>query len=609
MRSWIRVIFTVTVVGVSVGIIAVFVTSQTQAGIGTPGGYWYLLWTSLPVLTMLGISLYISSSDTASRNLWTLHFLSIKSSSVQQLHFSILDMSGPRAMITALQMRTWSILTSQTLTLLCAFLTAIGSILFTVDWNLVPKDLQLRQNSWFADKTMAQGVPKYDRNVCNLLIGKGEGDFPYPKGTYDNFIFPDMTLPTIPSKNVSFEVEVTAASLEPLCTRVADETGNFRIKEVEHSNERGSWIIYSADIHFDIIMLNGAVIKINESVFVGDNETTATERIFALGDRISTTTRLYLWGSWKLNFEDISFLRTWHCGYSWKKTVMNVDMTVVDNELVIDQSRPPRPVEGTTEPWNPQFSFTNYGSQQDFRPDSSEDRNRTFDMDKEMILALKPYGPLELEALGNSSREDDVKAVVNQNWAFLHTQVANKKNRLSLNESAISVNLPPGGLPPVKAKLTDHSRRRLFQNPVATYLILVILGLVIAVHILMLVPKAVKNRLGWEAELLSMDVEGLAPDGFNSISRMVTLLHSSNAIQYMPSQSLSQDELFEQLEHLRFRLGWFEKQVDKTRHFTIGVEGDAGFVFLGAPREIEVEPKPASPRRYFGWLSCGERAS
>ncbi|KAK1476448.1 hypothetical protein CTAM01_15451 [Colletotrichum tamarilloi] len=489
MRPWIRIVFTVTSIGVSAGIVATFVTSQTQAGIGSPGGY-----------------------------------------------------------------------------------------------------------CWFADKTMIQGLSKYDSNVCRLIIGKGEGDLPYPKGTYDNLIFPDITLPPIPSRNVSLEVEMAAASLEPHCTRVADETGGFKVARREISKETGSLTDYDADIYFDVTIPNGTVIKFNETVLFGNNKSIATQRFFALGNKISgTTTRLYLWGNWKVGSEEVTFVRAWHCDYSWKKTMMNVNMSVVNSELVIDQKRPPRPVQGSTEPWNPQFSFANYYADQSIWPDSSEDRDRSFDMDKEMMLVLKPYGPLELEALGDPSQENNVKTVITHNWAFLHAQIANKKNRLSLNESAISVILPPEGLPLIKAKLIDHSRRRLFQNPVATYLILVILCLVIIVHLLMLVPKAIKIRLGWKTELPNMDVEGLAPDGFNSISRLVTLLHSSNAIQHMPSQALPQDELLEQLEHLRFRFGWFERQADKTEHFTIGVEGDAGFVFLRGPKEGgEAEPKPAS---------------
>lgn len=52
------------------------------------------------------------------------------------------------------------------------------------------------------------------------------------------------------------------------------------------------------------------------------------------------------------------------------------------------------------------------------------------------------------------------------------------------------------------------------------------------------------------------------------------------------------NELFE-LKHLQFRSALFEKQADKTEHSIIGAKDDAGFIFLRAANERQVEPKPA----------------
>ncbi|KAF6807771.1 hypothetical protein CSOJ01_07973 [Colletotrichum sojae] len=105
----------------------------------------------------------------------------------------------------------------------------------------------------------------------------------------------------------------------------------------------------------------------------------------------------------------------------------------------------------------------------------------------------------------------------------------------------------------------------------------------------MLLSTFLRRRLGPRKWFLDMDVKGLAPDGFNSIGMMAALLRPSNAMQYMPSQVLSQAETYEQLRGLRFRMGWFRRESDQTRRFTIGVLGDQNFTFLGGKNDLDAE--------------------
>lgn len=594
MRTWVRTVFVITLLGVFAAIIATLLISQAQAGIGSPGGYWYLLWTYLPVLMMLVISLYAGSCDTASRNLWILYRLSTTPSPVRQLHFSMFDMSGPRSLLTAWRLKAWPVWLSQSLALFCALLTTIASILFTVDWNTAPSDVQLGQNSWFADKTVQPRTSNYEESVTRLLIGREEGDLPYPSNTYDKYLFPALVISPISGPNVSILVEMPAASLEPFCTKVADQTGDISIISKEKNVRNTTRTFYSARILFDVTLPNGTAITVNESVSLGHNETAMEQEFFGVGDKTSSTSRYYLWGSWDRKTTEVLFLRGWHCNYVWMKTLMDVKMAVVKERLVIDLASPPNASDGTLEPWSPSFSYYNYGSSNPFWPGSEAVANDEFDIDAEMLLLLKPSGSLSPEAFGDPSLEDEIKNALNRNWAFVRAQVANRQNRLGLNDSAVLRNLPREGLPQLSAKLIDLDRRRLVQGTVPTCLLLTILGLVIIVNTLMLVPKPIEKLRWWKSEFFNMDVTGLAPDGFNSISMLVDLLHSSNALQYMPSQSLSDRELYEQLGDLRFRLGWFEKQVDKTKHFTIGVEGDDDFIFLGEPMDREDTDSDAS---------------
>ncbi|KAF6823954.1 hypothetical protein CMUS01_10469 [Colletotrichum musicola] len=521
MRSWARIVFTTAALGIFAAVITTFEISQAQAGIGSPGGYWSI------------------SGVAASR-------------------------------LNARYDRPES------------FYDSMPAESMAVDWNLTPNTIQLRQNTWFADKSLRQTGSNYETAVSRLLIGRAEGDLPYPKGTYDKFLFPEIVMPSTSGKNISLELQLPAASLEPSCTRVTDETGDITIKSEMHNSTRlGEWTGYDAEILFDVTVPNGTTVSINETVYVGNSRTLEKQIFFAIGGTSSSTTRYYLWDGWSRETKEVFFLRGWHCNYIWIKTLMNVNMALVNSEWAIDQRRPPQPVDRTrTEPWTPPFSFRNSNSESSIWPDIEREFNETLDIYDELALLLRPYGTFAPKALGDPSQENNIKEAINHNWAFVRAQVANKNNRLDLNETAVLRNLLDEGLPPVNAKLIDHSRRRLFQSPVATYLILGILALVIIANILMLVPRVDGEIMRWKTDLFKMDMTGLAPDDFNSISRIVGLLHSSNAIQHMPSQALSDDELIQQLGHLRFRFGWFENQTDKTQHLTVGVEGDEGFVFL-----------------------------
>ncbi|KAF6808322.1 hypothetical protein CMUS01_13926 [Colletotrichum musicola] len=145
------------------------------------------------------------------------------------------------------------------------------------------------------------------------------------------------------------------------------------------------------------------------------------------------------------------------------------------------------------------------------------------------------------------------------------------------------------GSSPMEAFAVDHGAKRVAQSPTATYLLLGILGFVAATHIAMLISTFLRRRLGPRRWLLDLDVKGLAPDGFNSIGMMAALLLPSNLMRYMPSQVSSPADNHQQLRGLRFRMGWFRRESDQTRHFTIGVLGDENFTFLGGKNDLDTD--------------------
>ncbi|KAK1524734.1 hypothetical protein CPAR01_13682 [Colletotrichum paranaense] len=140
-------------------------------------------------------------------------------------------------------------------------------------------------------------------------------------------------------------------------------------------------------------------------------------------------------------------------------------------------------------------------------------------------------------------------------------------------------------LEPLSAVLINNNAKRLVQNPTTTYLLVGILSFVGIVHIFMLFSSALRRFTRWRKGLLDMDVQGLAPDGFSSIAMVAALLNSSNFAKHVPEDSF---KLSNRLSSIRFRMGWFRRESDRTVHFTVGVMvmDDDDFEFVGSKETV-----------------------
>ncbi|KAK2773620.1 hypothetical protein CKAH01_13538 [Colletotrichum kahawae] len=152
----------------------------------------------------------------------------------------------------------------------------------------------------------------------------------------------------------------------------------------------------------------------------------------------------------------------------------------------------------------------------------------------------------------------------------MSAQIANLENRVDVDEDSPPLSVPSDSLSQMDASVIDYSRRRLVQNQTATYFLVGILGTVAVAHLSTLFFAMTRRLLGWRRSSLDMDLRGLAPENFTSLYMTSALLIPSNAIQHMPSQPLSKVETLEQLRGVKFRLGWFYRENDQTKHLTIG---------------------------------------
>lgn len=308
------------------------------------------------------------------------------------------------------------------------------------------------------------------------------------------------------------------------------------------------------------------------------------------GEHTKWRLQTYVWGEFSKDRDAFAHLSVWRCNYTWAEVPTRVSLASVDGEWVLDPERPPRPepTSGTPRPWTPPLDIphVNYESMSrdpgDAFPQVKLTDPLAGDMDEQFKVLVEPYGDIPLSALGEPGRDEEVLRGLQHNYAFVAAQLANIENRYAMNESSRDSGPPAGGLPDLDAVVTDAGRRRLVQNAVVTYVLVGVLSAVAAANLWALASAAAR-RFGGRTLPFDVDVRGLAPDSFHSMTAGAALLQGSNAPGHMPEHTHLMDarEIYGRLAGLDFRMGWFRRLADGARCYTIGVMGDDGFEFVG----------------------------
>ncbi|OHE90715.1 hypothetical protein CORC01_13997 [Colletotrichum orchidophilum] len=588
--------------------------SETSDGLATIDneGYLHLMWTSFPAIIALGVSLYISSCDWAYRDLATLYRLSRATCNSHELDRSLLDMLGLRALYYSFRYRLWSVTFSQSLAFVCGLLTSLVSIIFTVEVIPGSTSTHFQQKTWFQPRVNGSYDEAYgikQTMISSLWIRREEANLTYPDNTFDDLAFHAVeSIDDLdPSKNLSVTITTPAAKVEPQCIEMTED--KYTITYRNYTEDGKTW--YYANIN-EKFMCPGGVKYVNftkefpigqanlwnRSYIAGKMDTTTDPKTIDFPCKLNntsptnfttTTQKTYAWGAFEVEKGTLSFFTVWRCNYSWYEIDTEVNLVFADGRLVIDMEKPPQPDMSSMRLLDPPLDLPPYEATStrfgngELYPEISLPSGPGLGVQEYFTPLVKPYGTLDLAAFGDRGQRTDVLRHIHHNYAFSAAQLANTENRRTI--SADSGPMPP---PVLEATLYDNGRRRLVQNPNVTYAVVGILGAVILFNIWALASAFIQRR-GGDGRLLDMDVRGLAPDGIHSIASVVGLLRESNAAAHLPPspEMLSSDELHGQMAGLSFRLGWFRRERDQTRHFTIGVMGDGDFNFMGVRRSVK----------------------
>ncbi|KAK1494100.1 hypothetical protein CCUS01_13767 [Colletotrichum cuscutae] len=531
-----------------------------------------------------------------------------------QLDITLLDMLGPQALYSATRRKAWLISLSQFLASLCAFLTTIASTLFTAEYIQERVEFKLKQQSVFGNRPLKSGEQHYWNNrvsVGSLVLQKGE-NLTYPENTFGDLAFPSIG--NLPPSIAGLDRMAEGTHIEmylPEATLMASCENHSQALSIANTTD-------GRDVEFDVRIpvtcSNGTsdimrcnVIGLRPSQYHGEPRIVYAKSLgFGLDEyslcgvesssdddalvSAPSITQVYFWGVFDTQKSDFSLLQAWQCQYSWAKVMVSVDMISTQGKLVINHNNPPRPNRSTLVPWESSLlvpflepyddgASHVYGSafpNVDFTLKPLDPSSQAFN------ILLPPYGKVSFEAFSDLKQSWDIVEALNYDRALLSAQLLNLENRLGVEE------MPSEELELLNAVLINNNAKRLFQNPTSTYLLVGILSIVGTVHIFMLLSSVLRRFTTWRRGLLDMDVKGLAPDGFSSIAMMAALLDSSKFEKHVPENShkLSKEDLYDRLSSMRFRMGWFRRESDRTMHFTVGVMDDDDFRFVGNKEDV-----------------------
>lgn len=415
----------------------------------------------------------------------------------------------------------------------------------------------------------------------------------FPDSTYDDLVFHNVASEELPSTAGDGFIEATlpAARMGHDCIQLS-EGKNYTL-----SLEDETAIVTQIDRDF----VNNATRSWNLTDTDPWNDGWFVARMVVTPSKMQQNTnysqvQTIAWGKISEKSRELDKLSLWRCNYTWTEVATDVRLIRSGNDLKIDPSKPPVVNESSVQPWREGIGVpyiwdggSHPGDRGGFPALQNLD-DRTASLDDPLHLFVEPYGTIELDDLGSPEKDEYILEEINHGFRFVWAQLANIELRHQQDEEE------PGELSAIRTQqsfdaiIVKSQQYRLFQNPVATYVIIGILSLVFVVNMWALISQFLRKRLpsNYHQWLLDFDLGGLAPDNFNSIAMSDSLLRNSNYWQHFPSNArwIPTTELHEKIK-TTFQMGWFLNETTHEQVYTIGALDDEEFPLVHTDRNAD----------------------
>ncbi|KAH8592679.1 hypothetical protein B0O99DRAFT_689526 [Bisporella sp. PMI_857] len=518
-------------------------------GIGNVGSnaYIHYTWTTVPTLIAVGISTYFASFDREVRRI--MPFASLK----METPFWIIDkdftdMTAAEALYISGRRKQWPTLVTTSTLILVSFLTIFSATLFSVVQVPAHHAVQVQLDEWFASFGRPNRVDK------SSVVLSNSGNFTYPAWTYHNLVLPKLSMaqpPKVISDNMTITTIVKALRPGTNCTRHAMSTiqpkydGNYtaslQIELIPHKDSVGSWKSSCG------VFWRPYCERIPSSLdpLWPCYDEVAPRYFFDAGVNVTDcSTSQFIWGSLNSTKKSWDFLAAYSCVDYVDE--IDVELTLLWPSLVIDTTRPPRPIEQSAQRATRFYPPGDMIHLSTHLESSSSSR---------FVHLPGARHKLPIETIGDPEKESTVLAAQLEHWELLMTQLLSITIRRLYNETAhlevmnytftfnngTTVPLtnysklmeqynkpwsgrpfngpfnPPQADPYITATATDYTVYRLVQNQSSTYFLTALLVAVVLLHVtaVLIVPRKV------------------IPSNFGTIVGVSSLLTNSNVFNYI----------------------------------------------------------------------------
>ncbi|KAJ5938925.1 hypothetical protein N7466_002059 [Penicillium verhagenii] len=515
-----RVVIFILVVLIIVALETLLHFSQTKSGlveVSSSSENIHYLWTMIPALVMVIIGLLFGSMDFNARCLAP--YVSLKhnnGASSQFMTVDFLDSLSVTTIFNSIRMKHFSVSAATLAALITSFLTIVTSGLYTT--LEVPGNITMG----FTQETTFDGTTDSDAAVSTAEYIL-QDNLAYPKWTYKELAFPELSMNATTKKNVSgsFVDIVVPAMRGTLSCRFQTSDGlNATFSSSDNKVTYDIWVAeacYSNGTSW--IKESQYFTSNNQSFFGRSRANTCTGEEIA---KISASSSSYIWGK-TLNdsFEHIAALTC----------LESVEMVDTQTRFIlpgftISESDPPVPDESTTRAAKDYTNLDDWAIILD-----QNDSDAAFDPFFQALVFGK-YAIPEDWIGNNTDNEKVINAIKFQN-KMIRAQIFNSCNRQSANGSLGDLSL--------EGNVTTPGQRRLFQSVVSTRILEILLGLLLLLGIL---------------GSVLMNTDHVLPKSPCSIAAVASLLADSNFLHRYSSDVDPNDRLIEKLfADCRFFLG------------------------------------------------------
>ncbi|KAJ5224636.1 uncharacterized protein N7469_008139 [Penicillium citrinum] len=557
--------------------------SQKKNGLGdaVEDGRMHYLWTTLPSLVMMLISLFIGTLDSNARALSPYASLQKpKGVGFEVLATNFVDALRLTNLLRCVRTKNFGIISTTLAALIASFLTIVTSGLFSaID---VPQTISMNftQETRFVTHNpmeLMQDTPSL--SVANYII---MDNLSYPRWTYRNLVFPELSLDT--NLNWSIKGDVYADIRVPAIRGTQDcifASG----KALNHSitRRRGfpAYSVYgeswSSGPDFGTVT-DGSELNMFQLSFYapypdcpvrGSNTSTnispsrtdlafATDGYFAQTQRIdcagapeaeNSTRTTYVWGYFE-NYT-VHHITAMTCAGK----VESVD-TVTRFQLPgfdISPRHPPVPDESSVKVlpeingvWTTYYlDFVQYNN-------SGKLPQESFNIDNMFNALIRGRYKIPKEFLRSPEYDAKVREAIQHQDGILRAQPMKTHNRVTANGTENQMS--------VFGKITSSNNLRVFQDEASTRVLEAMLGLILVLSVL-------------GSVLLNTD--HILPKSPGSIAAVGSLLADSNILGFCSATGRNPSN--ELLRRCRVHLGWLDdaeisselEDVHKNRYFTI----------------------------------------